>query len=156
MIFIPLGLWYAFKNPNYGKYFIIIYLVLACYFSSVMVRLLLVLGPAAAVCGAIGVSNVYRTFTKSIRYSLIGVDIEKLKTKGLKAVKKSRPPVDISFIGLVLIGYFISTFIFHSNFSGAEAYSNPSIVLSSRDRMGNRHIIDDFREAYYWLRMNTP
>jgi dolichyl-diphosphooligosaccharide--protein glycosyltransferase len=21
--------------------------------------------------------------------------------------------------------------------------------------MGNRHIIDDYREAYYWLRMNT-
>ena len=21
--------------------------------------------------------------------------------------------------------------------------------------MGNRHIVDDFREAYYWLRMNT-
>ena len=45
--------------------------------------------------------------------------------------------------------------MFHSHYSGAEAYSSPSIILSSKDRNGNRHIIDDFREAYYWLRMNT-
>lgn len=49
----------------------------------------------------------------------------------------------------------ISTYIFHAHFSGAEAYSSPSIILSNRDRSGNRVIIDDFREAYYWLRMNT-
>lgn len=49
----------------------------------------------------------------------------------------------------------MSTYIFHSHYTGAEAYSNPSIILSSKDRNGNRYIIDDFREAYYWLRMNT-
>jgi dolichyl-diphosphooligosaccharide--protein glycosyltransferase len=27
--------------------------------------------------------------------------------------------------------------------------------MSSRDRFGNKHIIDDYREAYYWLWMNT-
>jgi len=43
-----------------------------------MVRLLLVLGPAAAMCGGIGVSVIFRNFTKSVRYSLIGYDIEKI------------------------------------------------------------------------------
>jgi asparagine N-glycosylation enzyme membrane subunit Stt3 len=37
----------------------------------------------------------------------------------------------------------------------AEAYSSPSIILSSRRNDGTRVIIDDFREAYYWLKMNT-
>ena len=27
--------------------------------------------------------------------------------------------------------------------------------MSSRDRYGNKRIIDDYREAYYWLRTNT-
>ena len=38
----------------------------------------------------------------------------------------------------------------------AEAYSSPSIILASRRNDGSRVIIDDFREAYYWLKMNTP
>lgn len=39
--------------------------------------------------------------------------------------------------------------------SGAEAYSSPSVVMSSKYK-GTRYMIDDYREAYYWLRMNTP
>ena len=38
----------------------------------------------------------------------------------------------------------------------SEAYSSPSIVLSARQHDGSRIIFDDFREAYYWLRQNTP
>ena len=38
----------------------------------------------------------------------------------------------------------------------SEAYSSPSIVLSGRSGSGGRFIFDDFREAYYWLRKNTP
>uniref|UniRef100_A0ACD5VZF1 Uncharacterized protein n=1 Tax=Avena sativa TaxID=4498 RepID=A0ACD5VZF1_AVESA len=36
----------------------------------------------------------------------------------------------------------------------AEAYSAPSIVLTSRSQDG-LHVFDDFREAYAWLRHNT-
>jgi len=48
MVFSPIGLYYCFKNPNEGKIFIGIYVVLSVYFASVMVRLLLVMAPAAA------------------------------------------------------------------------------------------------------------
>lgn len=61
----------------------------------------------------------------------------------------------MAIIGLLFLGFLTSTYILHSNFTGAEAYASPSIIMSSRDRMGNRHLIDDYREAYYWLRMNT-
>lgn len=30
-----------------------------------------------------------------------------------------------------------------------------SDFVASRDRNGNKFIIDDFREAYYWMRRNT-
>ncbi|MBA0600285.1 hypothetical protein Gorai_006478, partial [Gossypium raimondii] len=36
------------------------------------------------------------------------------------------------------------------------AYSSPSIVLAARGAHGNRVIFDDYREAYFWLRQNTP
>ena len=38
----------------------------------------------------------------------------------------------------------------------SSAYSSPSVVLASQNPDGSQHIIDDFREAYYWLRQNTP
>jgi hypothetical protein len=37
----------------------------------------------------------------------------------------------------------------------SEAYSSPSIILSGRRGDGTRYIIDDFREAYYWMKQNT-
>ncbi|CAK9290804.1 unnamed protein product [Gordionus sp. m RMFG-2023] len=46
-------------------------------------------------------------------------------------------------------------FAVHCTWVTSNAYSSPSVVLSSYDNEGNRYIIDDFREAYYWLRQNT-
>lgn len=100
-------------------------------------------------------------FTKSIReYILsIGKDDDDSDTEHKKPKKhrkrKVRVPPEIALFGLLVLGYFASTYILHANFAGSEAYASPSIILSHKDRQGNRFIIDDFREAYYWLRMNT-
>ena len=47
-------------------------------------------------------------------------------------------------------------FVLHCTWVTANAYSSPSVVLASSDGQGGQTIIDDFREAYYWLRQNTP
>ena len=47
-------------------------------------------------------------------------------------------------------------FVLHCTWVTTNAYSSPSVVLASSDNQGNMNIIDDFREAYYWLRQNTP
>lgn len=83
-------------------FFLGIYVVLATYFASVMVRLLLVMGPAACIAGGIGVSSIFRNFTKTLRYSMIGVDIEKKDRK--RKAKKSRVPPELALVGCVLIG----------------------------------------------------
>jgi len=38
----------------------------------------------------------------------------------------------------------------------SEAYSSPSIIMSGRRNDGSKYIIDDYREAYYWIKQNTP
>jgi dolichyl-diphosphooligosaccharide--protein glycosyltransferase len=50
----------------------------------------------------------------------------------------------------------LSLFVKHSTYVTSTAYSSPSVVLASRLADGSQYIIDDYREAYYWLRMNTP
>lgn len=46
-------------------------------------------------------------------------------------------------------------FVVHCTWVTSNAYSSPSVVLASTGPDGSQHIIDDFREAYYWLRQNT-
>ena len=59
--------------------------------------------------------------------------------------------------GIVLFTtMMLITYTFHCTWVTSEAYSSPSIVLSARSGDGGRIIFDDFREAYYWLRQNTP
>ena len=52
--------------------------------------------------------------------------------------------------------YYLALFVRHSTYVTSTAYSSPSVVLASRLADGSQYIIDDYREAYYWLRMNTP
>lgn len=51
---------------------------------------------------------------------------------------------------------FLANYTFHCTWVTSEAYSSPSIVLSAKGANGDKIIFDDFREAYYWLRYNTP
>ena len=55
-----------------------------------------------------------------------------------------------------MVTALLITYTFHCTWVTSEAYSSPSIVLSARAGDGGRIIFDDFREAYYWLRHNTP
>ncbi|KAG6828501.1 hypothetical protein H0H92_007776 [Tricholoma furcatifolium] len=51
--------------------------------------------------------------------------------------------------------FLLAFFVRHSTWVTSTAYSSPSVVLASQNPDGSQHIIDDFREAYYWLRQNT-
>ncbi|KAI0058866.1 Oligosaccharyl transferase STT3 subunit [Artomyces pyxidatus] len=61
----------------------------------------------------------------------------------------TRAAVLMNAIGMLLF------FVVHCTWVTSNAYSSPSVVLASHNADGLQ-IIDDFREAYYWLRQNTP
>ncbi|KDQ19480.1 glycosyltransferase family 66 protein [Botryobasidium botryosum FD-172 SS1] len=59
--------------------------------------------------------------------------------------------------GIVLNTLFILfVFVRHCTWVTSYAYSSPSVVLASKAADGSQALIDDFREAYYWIRENTP
>jgi len=62
----------------------------------------------------------------------------------------------ISLAVLCLMSSLLFFYTIHSTYVSSEAYSSPSVVLASRRYDGSRVIYDDFREAYFWLRQNTP
>lgn len=72
-----------------------------------------------------------------------------------KKGKRYRYSIELIIIFCFILISLLTSYVLHCTWVAAEAYSSPSIVLANKDRYGNKVIIDDFREAYYWLRMNT-
>ncbi|KAG8964915.1 oligosaccharyl transferase stt3 subunit [Tulasnella sp. 419] len=63
--------------------------------------------------------------------------------------------LDTRLVSVANVILLLVMFVQHCTWVTSSAYSSPSVVLSSRTHDGSMHIIDDFREAYYWLRQNT-
>jgi len=78
-------------------------------------------------------------------------------SKDTKGSKKRFPIFnwDSRVMVITQLTWFLFMFAWHCTYVTSGSYSSPSIVLASRQADGSQMIIDDFREAYYWLRKNT-
>lgn len=62
---------------------------------------------------------------------------------------------NVRSIILVVMMLLLMLFAVHCTWVTSNAYSSPSVVLASYSGDGSRQILDDFREAYFWLSQNT-
>lgn len=69
-----------------------------------------------------------------------------------EAVMARRALAGFLFVGVLLYGKGFLTYCHRMG----DAMSQPSIMFMSRQSDGRGVIIDDYREAYWWLRDNTP
>lgn len=161
----PAGVYMCFQKLKDEHVFVVIYAVFASYFAGVMVRLMLTLTPVVCVASALALSHLLSTYTQ------ISSPPEETTTNGstdvaAKAVKqsalKSTRETLVGIYSLVsktvvtsMTASFLLLFVAHCTWVTSNAYSSPSVVLASRLPDGSQHIIDDYREAYYWLRQNT-
>ncbi|KAG8034791.1 hypothetical protein G9C98_007867 [Cotesia typhae] len=146
----PAGLYVCFSKLTDSNIFLILYGVTSLYFAGVMVRLMLVLAPVMCILGGIGVSSLLLTYMKQLESNKV---VEK---KSRKFENNYVLRGEIAMLFVAIVGMLFFSYTLHCTWVTAEAYSSPSIVLSARSPDGGRMIFDDFREAYYWLRMNTP
>ncbi|CAO3638108.1 unnamed protein product [Mucor hiemalis] len=174
LIFVfPVGIYLCFQKLRDEHVFVIVYGIFASYFAGVMVRLMLTLTPVVCICGGIAISTLldtYLDFTGTTSRPAIEtkpVTEEKPKKSAAAAAaaaskqKKAEDKV-YGILGndtrLLVVGtffFFLCMFVWHCTWVTSNAYSSPSVVLASRNPDGSQRIIDDFREAYYWLRKNT-
>ena len=162
----PAGVYLCFRDLKDEQVFVVIYAVLASYFAGVMVRLMLTLTPVVCVASALALSNILDTYllASSPIPETSDADTADEKPKGAAshdALRSTRNPVvgiytSISKFSIVAMATtFLLLFVLHCTWVTSNAYSSPSVVLASRLPDGSQHIIDDYREAYYWLRQNT-
>ncbi|KAJ5932146.1 hypothetical protein N7516_006635 [Penicillium verrucosum] len=155
----PAGVFMCFQKLRDEHVFVVIYSVLASYFAGVMVRLMLTLTPIVCVAAALALSCILDNFLIA---STPSTEPKAKTTTEDKALRPTRNPV----VGIyswfsksVVVGsvtLYLLLFVAHCTWVTSNAYSSPSVVLASRLPDGSQFIIDDYREAYYWLRQNTP
>jgi len=97
----------------------------------------------AAASGAASSSSVGELIS-----DIVGVKTGQQRQKGIFGLD-TRLAVIVNACGMLMM------FVLHCTWVTSSAYSSPSVVLASHGPNG-LNIIDDFREAYYWLRQNTP
>ncbi|VDK85052.1 unnamed protein product [Litomosoides sigmodontis] len=151
---------------------VILYAITAVYFAGVMVRLLLTLTPVVCMLSGIAFSYTYERYlvdessqSKSVSNEEESKSLYDKAGKGRKNdswTNQSAPETDEVSIGMnarssvsVVLVLLLLMFVVHCTYVTSNAYSHPSVVLQSHTAEGNREILDDFREAYYWLRKNT-
>jgi dolichyl-diphosphooligosaccharide--protein glycosyltransferase len=166
----PAGVYMCFHHLRDEHVFIVIYAVLASYFAGVMVRLMLTLTPVVCVAAALALSRILDAFLVSTQpepptEKSAATTAAAIKDKAASAVtdtlKSTQAPVvgvysylSKSMISGAITAYLL-LFVLHCTWVTSNAYSSPSVVLASRMPDGSQHIIDDYREAYSWLRKNT-
>lgn len=165
----PAGVYMCFQHLKDEHVFIVIYAVLSSYFAGVMVRLMLTLTPVVCIAAALALSSILDTYLVAEKPSE-DVQANGHPTGGSgsalaivqDSLRSSRAPVKgiysyVSKASLVSsVTTYLLLFVLHCTWVTSNAYSSPSVVLASRLADGSQHIIDDYREAYYWLRQNTP
>ncbi|KDE07519.1 dolichyl-diphosphooligosaccharide-protein glycosyltransferase subunit stt3 [Microbotryum lychnidis-dioicae p1A1 Lamole] len=169
----PAGVFICFRELRDEHVFVIIYSFLASYFAGVMVRLMLTLTPVVCVSAAMAISSVFETYldpvqpdtTEDIVAAMTEDDgtkptkdaktTSKRSNRRLSSTKAGVWGLDVRAMPIIAFTFLASLFVLHCTWVTSTAYSSPSVVLSSRNADGSNNIIDDFREAYYWLRQNT-
>ncbi|KAF8921010.1 Oligosaccharyl transferase STT3 subunit-domain-containing protein [Mucidula mucida] len=171
LIFLfPAGVIMCFRELRDEHVFVIIYAVVASYFAGVMVRLMLTLTPVVCVSAAVALSYLLDTYidptepdVEESTTSQSGKTpsptpnaLDDIANAAKKTGKRGVFGMDTRLVVILNAFGMLAFFVFHCTWVTSNAYSSPSVVLASSNPDGSQHIIDDFREAYYWLRQNTP
>ncbi|PKX90946.1 dolichyl-diphosphooligosaccharide--protein glycosyltransferase subunit STT3 [Aspergillus novofumigatus IBT 16806] len=157
----PAGVYMCFRDLKDEHVFVIIYSVLASYFAGVMVRLMLTLTPIVCVAAALALSSILDTYmaTTSPTPASEAKTNEDPSSEPLRSVRKPNVGITSHVSKIIMttsVVVYLLLFVAHCTWVTSNAYSSPSVVLASRMPDGSQYIIDDYREAYYWLRQNTP
>eukprot|EP01116_Phalansterium_solitarium_P013790 TRINITY_DN31202_c0_g1_i1.p1 TRINITY_DN31202_c0_g1~~TRINITY_DN31202_c0_g1_i1.p1 ORF type:complete len:724 (-),score=329.55 TRINITY_DN31202_c0_g1_i1:273-2444(-) len=174
----PVGFVTLFFKRSNAKVFAIVYCLAAAYFSKKMVRLVLLLSPAASVVGGIGLVLILEWSIAQLPFlsSLLSssspaqAPTETAAASGSKKAKAAGtgpPPRRKRDDGLKLVYKVVAVALLAGLAYGlreywrhcqtmAEQLSEPQVIMRGRTQDGKSVLIDDFRQAYWWLRDSTP
>jgi len=191
----PVGLALSLLTWTDSNSFLVLYAIVAYYFSNRMARLVILLGPVASALGGVAVgwavdqlllypagrlflSLAFGSPTADTDYDIVaapartrqkGKDadeaIAKLEIiasnmkKKLFGLYSMRAVLVLRIaLGVMAVQWILPHYKEFDKYSHqiAESLSQPSIMFKARLQNGREIMVDDYREAYWWLRDQTP
>jgi dolichyl-diphosphooligosaccharide--protein glycosyltransferase len=116
---------------------------------------MLVITPVVCVTAAMAFSRLLEAYIDPAIPQEQTTEVKESKKKSSPVARSGVHGIDTRFSVISTLVLFLFLFVLHCTWVTSTAYSSPSVVLASRNPDGSQNIIDDFREAYYWLRSNT-
>ena len=144
MFLIPLGLYYCIRKPTDVNIIILTLGVTTIYFSGSMVRLVLLLSPAASLLSALAIDKLLYTYSLSAHGKIA---LTKRKLRITKTIGR-----DEAIVAYLVIFGLLVTFTFHS-INLAEQYSQSEMAPVIYGEIGTPS--SDWQEALLWLRNNA-
>ena len=154
----PAGLIWALRRGRDEHIFVVVYAVTATYFAGVMIRLILTLAPIMCIGAALALSGLFDGVTNNPQGHQLQIYDDNLEDDAIDSQetnKKNHMSWDAQIMVGITIAVILAQFVWHCTWVTSTAYSSPSVILQTQGQDGRARIIDDFREAYHWLRMNT-
>jgi dolichyl-diphosphooligosaccharide--protein glycosyltransferase len=145
VFFVPVGIYYAIKNPTERNLFIFTLGIVTIYFSGSMVRLMLLLAPAAAILTALAVDNLLRPYALIV-HKRIKIDKKSMgKTIGGQNAFSSYAIVFTLLLIMVIAGVG----------RGATGLSIPEITPPVGEGAPPDSALTDWYDAFAWMRAHT-
>eukprot|EP00536_Pseudo-nitzschia_multiseries_P007650 jgi/Psemu1/240422/estExt_Genewise1.C_1820012 len=165
----PIGFLMVMFNMSDSSSFLLVWGTAAYYFSHRMVRLILLTAPIGSVLGGIAAGRIFTwclqqwkpSYAANNHYdknndALDGLDSLKSAFDGALTTSEAVLLKRAVSTLLLLMGYILSVNFSHYCWRLGQDLSNPTIIVKARLRDGTVIKLDDYREAYWWLRDNTP
>lgn len=179
----PIGFFILCKNlKRDSQVFLVLYALVAYYFSSKMSRLIILLGPIASATGSVAIVWLFQYSRAEIATGITeympeenGGKKKEKKNFGSKPSSRKNKNQSLSeqwdevynqprtrsirFFGSIMfimyLLYIVPAFWIYCQRMGS-AMSHPSIMFKAQLNDGTEVMVDDYREAYWYLRDQTP
>jgi len=149
LIFIvPFGLYAAFRRESEADMLIIIFTLTTVYFCGSMIRLVLLLAPAASISGAYGLTSLLKPF-RTIFWQ------QPILTRRRRRITPPTPRSFASVTYVLVVILLLSTTI--TSIHAANIRASPEIIPGSRNiTTGESWYRTDYLETFEWMRVHTP
>ena len=153
IFFIPLGIFFAVYNPTNRNIFLAIFGLTAIYFAGSMVRLTLLLAPAASLLCALALVQVIKPFVTILRE---GPQIPRRKTRFKSRVGKEFSAAFIILIFLLLTSVFVLPSLGSTLPRAVNRAYSPTTIAAGSLPLRPQDPVSDWLDALNWMRVNLP
>jgi len=161
--FAIVGLWVCLSQATPGHLFVLLYFLVPLYFTTRMVRVMLVLSPATGLLAGFGLNAVLKACSRMAvcgRWPALASTLGLLPARATRPSRSRPPSPEASLVGCVglLLTFLVARMYLDQGVIMGRHYAGNqvSFPVGGRREDGSYLVVDDFREAYKWLRENTP